>query len=60
MLQSIVPVGIATAGVLDGTFGGVRLLHRIPQQTFRQFVGALIALPGIYMLARGVAGLRSF
>ena len=60
MLQWIVPVAIATAGVLVGTFGGVRLLHRIPQQTFRQFVGALIALLGVYMLARGAADLRWF
>jgi uncharacterized membrane protein YfcA len=57
MLQWVVPVMIATAGVLAGTFGGVKLLRRIPQQTFRQFVGALIALLGLYMLARGSAEL---
>jgi hypothetical protein len=56
MLGWIVPVVIATAGVRVGTFGGVKLLRRIPQQTFRQFVGALIALLGLHVLARGTGG----
>lgn len=57
MMAWLVPVAIATAGVLVGTFGGVRLLRRIPQQAFRRFVGVLIALLGLYMLLRGTGDL---
>ena len=45
---------IAMAGALAGTFWGVRLLRRIPEQNFRHLVSALIAALGIYMLIHGV------
>jgi uncharacterized membrane protein YfcA len=54
MLEWIPTILIATAGVLAGTFGGVRLLRHIPQQIFRRLVAVLIALLGVYMLVRGL------
>jgi uncharacterized membrane protein YfcA len=45
---------VAIAGVLLGTFWGVRLLRRIPEQTFRRLLNLLILALGIYMLAHGI------
>ena len=44
----------ATAGVLVGTFWGVRLLRRIPESQFRRGVAVLVLALGLYMLARGI------
>jgi uncharacterized membrane protein YfcA len=52
-----VPVAIASAGCVLGTFWGRRLLERIPERVFRRLVAALITLLGLYMLAAGSAGL---
>ncbi len=40
----------AIAGVLVGTFGGVRLLRRMQERTFRRLLFMLILLLGVYML----------
>jgi uncharacterized protein len=42
---------IATIGVLAGTFWGVRLLRRIPEQVFRTALSLAITALGVYMLA---------
>jgi uncharacterized protein len=41
-------------GVLLGTFWGVRLLRRIPEQMFRKLLNVLILALGIYMVVHGV------
>jgi uncharacterized protein len=43
---------IATAGVIIGTVAGSRLLDRIPENTFKRVVSALVFGLGIYMLVR--------
>jgi len=55
MAQARTEMLIATAGVIAGTFAGVRLLRRIPEPWFRRAVGVLIVLLGAYMLYRGMA-----
>jgi len=45
---------IAIAGALLGTFWGVRLLRRIPEQIFRKLLYILILALGIYMLIHGI------
>jgi uncharacterized protein len=48
------PVLITTiAGVLLGTFWGVRLLRRIPERAFRKLLYSLILALGVYMLIHG-------
>lgn len=46
------PIAIATAGVLAGTWGGRRVLERIPPRVFQPLVSALILALGIVMLLR--------
>ena len=46
---------LATAGVVAGTLAGARLLPRVPDQRFKQVVGAIILLLGIATLLREVA-----
>jgi uncharacterized protein len=41
-------------GVLLGTFWGVRLLRKIPEQVFRKLVEVLILALGIYMMVHGI------
>jgi uncharacterized membrane protein YfcA len=41
---------ITIAGVLLGTFWGVRVLRLIPERAFRKLVYSLILALGIYML----------
>jgi uncharacterized membrane protein YfcA len=43
---------IATVGVIGGTLGGERILARVPEQRFKQVVGAIIVLLGIVILLR--------
>ncbi|HTK80874.1 MAG TPA: sulfite exporter TauE/SafE family protein [Bacteroidota bacterium] len=42
-------IGLATAGVLVGTFGGARILRRIPDKIFQRIVASLILALGIWM-----------
>jgi uncharacterized membrane protein YfcA len=49
------PMSVAIAGVLAGTFGGVRLLRRISERTFRMSVSLLITALGVYMAMKGFA-----
>lgn len=42
------------AGVLLGTFWGVRLLRKIPEQMFRKLLYGLILALGIYMAVDGI------
>ncbi|MCU1286230.1 MAG: hypothetical protein JWO13_2580 [Acidobacteriales bacterium] len=46
-------VAIATVGVLAGTFGGVHMLKRISEQTFRLSLSVLITALGVYMMLKG-------
>ena len=43
---------IATVGVIAGTLSGERLLAKVPEQRFKQVVGAIILLLGIVILLR--------
>jgi uncharacterized membrane protein YfcA len=45
-------ISIATLGVVVGTFAGERVLKRLPEWLFRQIVGLLILLLGLYMFSR--------
>ena len=54
MLQAWPLMVVAIIGVLAGTFWGVRLLRRIPEQVFRRVLSALIALLGVYMAIHAV------
>jgi uncharacterized membrane protein YfcA len=48
-------VVIAAAGVVGGTLAGERVLATVPEQRFKQIVGAIILLLGIAMLVRRLA-----
>jgi uncharacterized membrane protein YfcA len=52
-----VPIAIASAGCVLGTFWGRGLLERIPERVFRRLVAALITALGLYMLAAGSTSL---
>ena len=43
---------IATVGVIGGTLSGERILAKVPEQRFKQVVGAIILLLGIAILLR--------
>jgi uncharacterized membrane protein YfcA len=45
-------VAIASVGVVVGTLAGQRVLVIVPEQRFKQIVGAIILLLGIAMLVR--------
>jgi uncharacterized membrane protein YfcA len=45
-------IAIATVGVVAGTFLGWRLLTRVPESRFRQVVGVVLLLLGLYMFSR--------
>jgi uncharacterized membrane protein YfcA len=47
-----VPIAIATAGVLAGTFAGERLLLRLTREQFTKIVSILIAALGTWLLFR--------
>ncbi|MGH9195981.1 MAG: sulfite exporter TauE/SafE family protein [Acidimicrobiia bacterium] len=49
---NLLPIGLATFGVIVGTLIGRPLLSRLPEQTFRIIVSMLIAVLGIYMLLK--------
>lgn len=53
MLEAWPLMVAALIGVLIGTFGGVRLLRRIPERIFRRVLSALITLLGVYMIVHG-------
>ena len=50
-------IGLATAGVLAGTFAGRPLLARIPEQWFRRMLALVLAVLGGFMLLRATAAL---
>jgi uncharacterized membrane protein YfcA len=50
MWQARTEMAIAAAGVIVGTFLGIKLLRRIPERWFRRAVSLLIILLGVYML----------
>jgi uncharacterized membrane protein YfcA len=45
---------VAIAGVLLGTFWGVNLLRKIPQQLFPKLLSCLVLALGIYMVVHGI------
>jgi len=51
-----IEIAIEVAGVRAGTFWGVRVLRRIPERIFRRLVSGIVAILGIYMVARGLMG----
>jgi uncharacterized membrane protein YfcA len=46
------PIAIATLGVVIGTTVGTRVLSRLPPQVFRNIIGVLLLVLGIYMIVR--------
>ena len=52
-----VPIAVACAGCVIGTFWGRKLLDRIPERSFRTLIAVLILSLGAYMLAAGIRGL---
>ena len=46
---------LATAGVVAGTLAGEGILHNVSERRFKQVVGAIILLLGLFILAREVA-----
>jgi uncharacterized membrane protein YfcA len=52
----LVPVAVATAGVVLGTLLGERILLGLPRDRFRLIVGTLIGLLGIWILFQTFAG----
>jgi uncharacterized protein len=57
LLGLAVPIAIACAGCVIGTFWGRKLLERMPEAVFRRVIALLILLLGGYMLAAGIRGL---
>jgi uncharacterized protein len=54
ILQAWATLLVAIAGVLLGTFWGVKLLHKIPQQLFPKLLSCLILAVGVYMVVHGI------
>jgi hypothetical protein len=48
------PIVVAAAGVLIGTFAGERVLLGLSPARFRQIIGGLIGILGIWLLARPI------
>jgi uncharacterized membrane protein YfcA len=46
---------VATIGVVVGTAVGTRMLTRVPEQTFRRIVSALLIVLGVYMTVAGLS-----
>lgn len=57
LLGLALPIAIASAGCVIGTFWGRKLLDRIPENVFRKLIAALILALGGYMLAAGLRAL---
>ena len=49
----VVPIVLATAGVVIGTLAGRRLLAGVPQPVFRRSVAVLLVALGAWMTLRG-------
>jgi uncharacterized membrane protein YfcA len=43
---------VATAGVVAGTLAGEPLLRRLPERRFKQVVGVIILLLGVWILSQ--------
>jgi uncharacterized membrane protein YfcA len=56
IVNAWIEIAIGISGVLAGTFWGVRILRRIPDHIFRRLVSGIVAVLGVYMLARGLMG----
>jgi uncharacterized membrane protein YfcA len=54
ILQAWAILLVAIAGVLLGTFWGVKLLRKIPQQLFPKLLSCLILALGVYMVVHGI------
>jgi uncharacterized membrane protein YfcA len=48
------PISIATAGVIAGTLAGRRAFAQVPERRFRQVVGGLVLLLGLWMGGRAM------
>lgn len=52
LLTVVTPISVATIGVVAGTMLGGRILRRIPENSFRRVVAVLLAVHGVWLLAR--------
>lgn len=50
LLEILLPISVATTGVLAGTWIGQQILHKIPERIFKKVVCGIILLLGISML----------
>ena len=50
MLSAMRIIGVATAGVVAGTFVGSQVLMRLPRTVFRRTIGAVLLGLGVWML----------
>jgi uncharacterized membrane protein YfcA len=57
LVSLAIPIAIATAGCIIGTFWGRRILERVPDAMFRKLVALLLLALGGYMLAAGIRSL---
>ena len=57
LVDLLVPIGIACAGCVAGTFWGRKVLERMPEAVFRRVIAMLILGLGVYMLAAGMRAL---
>jgi len=53
ILNNIEWIVLATCGVIAGTLAGNRVLHRLPEKTFRHTISILILLLGVMMTYKG-------
>lgn len=52
LVNSWLPISIATVGVLIGTWLGKLVLHKIPERLFKRIVSGIILILGISMLVK--------
>jgi uncharacterized membrane protein YfcA len=52
----LVPISVATVGVLVGTIAGERVMLGLSRETFRRVVSILIGALGLWLLSRAVLG----
>ena len=52
LMTVVMPITVATVGVVAGTMVGGRILRRIPESSFRRVVAVLLAVLGIWLLTR--------
>jgi uncharacterized membrane protein YfcA len=46
-------IAASTAGILVGTVGGTKILHKIPEQIFKRVVSLVVLLLGVWLVVAG-------